>query len=72
MRFEASYYPGEVDERLPEWRVVEWTYVNTETGAKSGRSVFRTYDLENGEREAKELAGYLQDAYNLEVYNECV
>ncbi len=72
MRFEASYYPGEVDERLPEWRVVEWTYVNPETGAKSGRSVFRTYDLENGEREAKELAGYLQDAYNLEVYNERV
>lgn len=70
MRFEAVLYEGEVDERLPEWRVVEWTYVNTETGAKSGRSVFRTYDMENGEQEAKELAGYLQDAYNLELYNE--
>ena len=70
MRFEAYYYDGEPNERLPEWRVVEWTYVNTETGAKSGRSVFRTYDLENGEREANERAKILQDAYNLEFYNE--
>ena len=68
MRFEAYLDPGETDERLPEWRVVEWTYVNTETGAKSGRSVFRTYDLETGQREAEMIAANLQEAYNLEFY----
>lgn len=68
MRFEAYLYDGEENERLPEWRVVEWTYVNPETGAKSGRSVFRTYDLENGRKEAEMIAANLQETYNLELY----
>ena len=69
-RFEASFYPGEVDERLPEWHVVEWTYVNPENGSKSGRTAWKTYDMENGEREANEMAAILQHAYNLEFAKE--
>lgn len=68
MRFEAYLDPGEDYERLPEWRVVEWTYVNPETGGKSGRCVFKTYDLENGRKEAEMIAANLQEAYNLELY----
>lgn len=66
-RFEASYYPGEVDERLPEWHVVEWTYVNPETGAKSGNVVWKSYDMEFGERDASDMAYWLQECYNWEV-----
>ena len=58
-RYSVEYYPAEVDERLPEWRVVEWTYVNPETGSKSGRAVFRTYDMETGEAEATKRAALL-------------
>ena len=69
-RFEASFYPGEDNERLPEWKVVEWTYVNTDNGSKSGRTVWKTYDLENGEKEANEMAWLLQEEYNQEFYAE--
>jgi hypothetical protein len=65
-RFEASFYPGEDNERLPEWCVVEWTYINPENGSKSGNTVWKTYDMMNGEAEAKEMAAILQHAYNLE------
>ena len=37
-RFEAVLYEGEVDERLPELQVVQWTFVNHETGANSGKT----------------------------------
>lgn len=69
-RFEASFYPGETDERLPEWHVVEWTFVNPETGSKSGDIVWKTYDLENGEVEAHEVAALLQHEYNMEFHAE--
>ena len=69
-RFEASYYPGEDGERLPEWTVVEWTYVNPENGSKSGRTVWKTYDMMNGEREAHEMAAILQHEYNMEFAGE--
>lgn len=63
-RFEAVFYEGEVNERLPEWNVVEWTVVNMDTGAKMGRKVWKTYDMENGEREAREMAAVMQEEYN--------
>jgi hypothetical protein len=66
-RFEASYYPGEYDERLPEWTVVEWTHVNHKTGAKSGNTVWKTYDMEFGEQDAKDMAYWMQQVYNWEV-----
>ena len=65
-RFEAVYYEGEQDERLPEWRVVEWTIVNPETGGKVGKTHWKTYDMEFGEREAKEKAYWMQEVYNWE------
>lgn len=69
-RFEASFYPGEDNERLPEWSVVEWTYVNPKNGAKTGHCVWKTYDMIDGEREATEMAALLQHEYNLEFAKE--
>ena len=69
-RFEASYYEGEDNERLPEWTVVEWTHVNPKNGTKSGRTVWKTYDMLNGEREAIEMAAVLQHEYNLKFASE--
>ena len=70
-RFEASYYEGEPNERLPEWHVVEWTYENPETGAKSGDTVWKTYDMEFGEQDAKDMAYWMQQVYNWEFAQEC-
>lgn len=67
-RFEAVFYEGEPDERLPEWHVVEWTFVNPETGAKLGNKVARFWEDEGDE--AKALASDLQQAYNMEFYAE--
>lgn len=61
-RFEASYYEGEENERLPEWRVVEWTF--TGNGSKIGKTHWKTYDMINGEHEANEIAAVLQHEYN--------
>lgn len=63
-RFEAVFHEGEPDERLPEWHVVEWTYVNPETGGKIGNKVARFWEDQGSE--AKELAAALQEAYNIE------
>lgn len=68
-RYSVEYYPGEDNERLPEWRVVEWTFVNPETGGKAGRSVYKTYDLEEGERECGSVLEALVYADNLEIFN---
>lgn len=65
-RFEAYYYPGETNERLPEWRVVEWTVINQDTGAKCGNCIWKTYDMVNGEQQAIEIAAAKQHEYNLE------
>ena len=65
-RFEAVLYDGEPDERLPEWCVVEWNYINPETGAKSGKTVWKTYDMVWGEQEAKDRAYQLQQVYDWE------
>lgn len=69
-RFEASYYPGEDGERMPEWHVVEWDYVNPETGAKTGKIVWKTYDLEFGEHSANEMAMIMQHEYNVRFAEE--
>ena len=62
-RFEASFYEGEPNERLPEWHVVEWTFVNPENGSKSGRTVWKTYDLMDGEKQAIKIAEKMQHDY---------
>lgn len=63
LRFEASYYEGEPDERSPEWNVIEWDQVrrdeNGKVIAKSGRKVWTTYDMVNGEIDA------IAEAYEL-------
>lgn len=69
-RFEACYEPGECDERLPEWTVVEWDYVNPANGAKTGKIVWKTYDMISGEREAHEMAAIFQHEYNLRFAEE--
>lgn len=66
-RFEAVLYDGEDGERLPEWQVVEWTFVNLENGAKSGRTVWKTIDMEDGEEDANKIAAIMQEAYNREL-----
>lgn len=68
-RFEAVLYDGEPDERLPEWQVVEWTYIG-EYGSKSGKVVWKTYDMEFGERDAKDIAYHMQQVYNWEFAEE--
>lgn len=52
-RFEAVFYEGEPDERLPSWDVVEWT--NQSTNGKSGKVVKSFYGY-NHQSEAEELA----------------
>lgn len=62
-RFEAVYYDGEDNERLPEWRVVEWNRY-------TGKTVWYTYDMFNGEAKAKEEAQARQEEYNHRFYSE--
>ena len=65
-RFEAVFYEGEQDERMPSWDVVEWTNVNPVNGARSGRTV-RQFDYEE---DAQELAKVLQENYNMEFQSK--
>ena len=53
MRFEASYYAGD-DDRLPEWCVVAW--LQAANGCKVGRTVWKPYDMQNGEAAALGMA----------------
>jgi hypothetical protein len=67
-RFEVSYYEGEFNERAPGWSVIEWTGVSPHTGVMSGRTVELFEDSPYGERQARELAGILQEAYNIDFH----
>lgn len=67
-RFEAVFYDEEPNERLAEWHVVEWTFVNPETGAKIGNKIARFWEDEGDV--AKNLASDLQQAYNMEFAAE--
>ena len=69
-RFEASYDPGEDNERRPVWVVVEWEHINSISGAKTGRAVWKSYDMMDGEREAHEMAAIFQHEYNMELAGE--
>lgn len=69
-RFTVEYDPGEENELLPSYAVVEWTSVNVENGSKLGIRVWKTYNLETGRGEAEELAAVLQEEYNQKLYNE--
>lgn len=69
-RYEVVYYPGEPDERLPEWQVVEWTNLASPIGVKSGKIIWKSYDMEFGERDAKDIAYHLQEVYNWEFAQE--
>ena len=62
-RYSVEYYPGEDNERLPEWCVVRW---DTES---IGSTVYKTYDLEEGEGECGSVLEALVYADNLEVFN---
>ena len=67
LRFEASFYEGEPDERLPEWNVIEWDHiVYNEDGsvkAKSGKTVWASYDMFGGEIDAIAKANELNTKY---------
>lgn len=67
-RFEAVFYEGEDDERLPEWQVVEWT-VDDGKGNRAGKTIWKTYDLVFGEQDAKDRAYHLQQVYDWETAN---
>ena len=67
-RFEAVYYDGEPNERLPEWNVIEWTV--QKNGTKFGKIVYQTLDLVNGEAMCKEMAEVCQAEYNLRFAEE--
>ena len=67
-RFEAVFYEGEINERLPEWCVVEW--LPEHNGAKSGRTVWKTYDMIAGEHSANEMAMIFQHEYNVSFAKE--
>ena len=53
--YEAVFFDGEPDERLPEWHVVKWD--NIKGGNKLGHKVAAFY--QDGEAEAKALANLL-------------
>ena len=67
LRFEASFYEGEPDERLPEWNVIEWDHiVYNEDGsvkAMSGKTVWASYDMVGGEIDAIAKAYELNTKY---------
>lgn len=64
-RFEAIYYEGEFNERMPAWQVIEWTSHNPANGARSGRTV-ESFDYQD---QARELAYVLQENYNREFFD---
>lgn len=64
-RFQAVFFDGEYGERQPSWDVIEWTYTNPVNGARSGHTV-ESFDYEN---DAQELAGVLQENYNMEFHS---
>lgn len=53
-RFEVVFYPGEDEERLPEWRVIELEDVSPTM--RVGKTVWRSYDMYRGEESAREMA----------------
>ena len=67
-RFEVVLYPGEDDERLPSWDVVELEDVSPTV--RIGTRVWSTYNMEEGEQLATEMALLLQREYNQEFYEE--
>ena len=67
-RFEVVLYPGEDDERLPSWDVVELEDVSPTV--RIGTRVWSTYNMEEGEQLATEMALLLQHEYNQEFYEE--
>lgn len=57
--YEAVFRYEERGERLAEWEVVEWNYVNRVTGAKCGRRVKRFSGTELGGLDAMTMADEL-------------
>lgn len=64
-KFEAVYYEGEDNERLPEWRVIEW-----DASRKIGSTIQSFYNMCTGEADAKFLASVLQQAHDQGVLTE--
>ena len=67
-RFEVVLYPGEDDERLPSWDVVELEDVSPTV--RIGTRVWSTYNMEEGEQLATEMALLLQREYEEQLYKE--
>ena len=67
-RFEVVFYPGEDDERLPSWDVIELEDVSPTV--RVGTRVWSTYDMFEGEELAREMAYVMQHEYNQEFYEE--
>ncbi len=67
-RFEIDFFPGEDDERLPEWSVIE--LIDQTPTTRIGKVVWRTYNMEHGEDLAREMAYIMQHEYNEKFYEE--
>lgn len=67
-RYEAVYNPGEDDERLPSWTVVEWTVTNN--GVRLGRKVEDCGCSDEAEETARDIAYVLNTSVEREIYAE--
>ncbi len=63
-RFEAQYYEGEINERSPEWTVIEWTTVSPNGKSKMGRKIDSFADSDFGQTMAEEMAFVLNREYS--------
>lgn len=79
LKFEALFYEGEPNERLPEWNVIEWEKIiykdDGSVVAKYGRKVWDTRDMVNGEAlavaKAKELNSEYYSRVNPTLVSAC-
>ena len=53
-RFEVEFYPGEDNERLPEWTVVE--IESEQNGVRCGQVVWRSCNMQTGQQDAEIIA----------------
>ena len=61
-KYTVELYPGEDYERLPAWEVVRWdSEVN---GVRTGKCVFYSYNMVEGEQECEDYMAYCIDMDN--------
>lgn len=66
-RFEAHLAKRDDDESTPEWIVVEFGPYVDRDGTRIGDVVWKTTDMEFGERIAKDIAYYKNLVYDWET-----